>query len=166
MFEKGSCIDREDGRGHTEAAPPAHTSRRACAQSYFEIAADDGQIAQVEVSRSMALEPRTAQQLRCSLELVLSHELANILLVHEVVLVLLPVQSGRIEQLVTQASATDVLLNLLIAERESGHLSALPVIPAVVQRVVDRNEEEEAVDDDGPLVHIAPHGRVRSLHHN
>ena len=97
---------------------------------------------------------------------MLSHELTNVLLVHEVVLVLLPVQSGSIEQLVTQTGAADVLLDLLIAERESGHLSALPVIPAVVNRVVDGNEEEEAVDDDGPLVHIAPHGRVRSLHHN
>ena len=107
-----------------------------------------------------------AQQPLCSLELVLTHELANLLLVHEVVLVLLPVQSGSIEQLVTHASVADVLLDLLITERESGHLSTRTVIPAVVQRAVDGNKEEEAVDDDGPLVHVAPHGRVRSLHHN
>ena len=98
-------------------------------------------------------------------ESVLFHELANILLVHKVVLVLLPFQGGAIEQLLTQACAGDVLLDLLIIVRESRKLASFPGEHSLVPVVVEGNEEEEAIENNGELVDVSPHRGVRCLHH-
>ena len=72
-----------------------------------------------------------------------SDKLPNILLVHEVVLVLLPFQGSAVEQLIPHAGVVDVLLDFLVVVRHPGDLSSLPREVADVPVVVQGHEKEE-----------------------
>ena len=88
---------------------------------------------------------------------MLLHKSSDIFLVHEVVLILLPVKCWAIEHLVSPGSTTNVLLDLHIIVCQSGDLASLPGEVADVETVLDWDEEEEAVNNDGPLVDVTPH---------
>ena len=96
---------------------------------------------------------------------MLSHESSDILLVHEIILVLLPLQSWRIEHLISPTSTANILLDFLVVMAESWDFTSLPGKVTDVDAVLDWNEEKQSISDDGPFVHVSPHGWVRSLHH-
>ena len=95
---------------------------------------------------------------------VLSHELKDVLLVHEIILILLPLEGCAVEELVSQAGGTNILLDLHIVVREPGNFASLPGEDAQVPLVVEWDEEEQSVKDDVELVGVAPHGGVRRFH--
>ena len=88
---------------------------------------------------------------------MLPHESTNVLLVHVVVLVLLPLESRSEQHLVSPCTSADVLLDLLIIVAESWNLTSLPGEVTNVETVLDRHEEEEAVHNNRPLVNVPPH---------
>ncbi len=93
------------------------------------------------------------------------HKLANVLHMHVVVLVLLELQSRSIQHLISPGPSADVLLNLLVIMRQSWHLSSLPREVTDVHTGLDWHEKGKPVDDERPLVDVAPHGRVTGLNH-
>ena len=89
-----------------------------------------------------------------------SHEFPDVLLVHVVVLILLPIDCGAIEKLVPHASVPNILLDLHIIVRKSWNPTSLPRKESNVPTIVKWNEKEEAINDNGELVCVSPHGWI------
>ena len=100
-----------------------------------------------------------------SFQSMLLHESSNIFLVHDIILILLPLQSWHIKHLISPSCTSDVLLDFHIVMTESRDFTSLPRKVADVDAVLDWHEEEQSIGDDGPFVNVPPHGWVRSFHH-
>ena len=96
---------------------------------------------------------------------VLSKELSDVLLVHFVVEVLLPLNSRNEQHLVSVVSRGHPSLDLGVVVGQTRHSASLPREVSDVESVLSWDEEAETVGDEGPLVHVAPHRWVSCLHH-
>ena len=76
-----------------------------------------------------------------------------------------PLEGGRVEELVTVAGRDIHFLKFLIVVGQSGQLAPLPVEVAFVPRVVHRAEEEQAEQDQAEFVNVAKLGRIFRFHH-
>lgn len=85
--------------------------------------------------------------------------------VQTVVLVRVPLEGRREEVLVAEPHFARILLVLLVAVRETRQLASLPGVVAHEEGLVKRPEEDEAVENDGPLVGVPEHYWVLRLHH-
>ena len=65
---------------------------------------------------------------------MLSHELSDVFLMHEVVMILLPAESSAIEKLVPHAGVANVLHDSKIVVRQSWNLASLPSSAARLAR--------------------------------
>ena len=100
-----------------------------------------------------------------SVVLMLSQESLNILLMHIVVLILLPGKSWCEKHLVSPSGTSNLFLNLLIIVSQSWNLSSLPWKVTNIHTILDWYEEEEAINDDRPLIDVSPHRWVWCFYH-
>ena len=94
-----------------------------------------------------------------------SHKSSDVFLMHVVALVLLPLEGWNEEHLVSPASTCDIFLNLLVVMAQPWYFSSLPRQMTYKDLKLNRDKEKEAIDDDGPLVDITPHGWIRCFYH-
>ena len=84
---------------------------------------------------------------------------------HPNVFVLLPLDRGCHEEFVSHSCCLDILSDFQVVVTKSGNSASLPVEMTLIETVVDGDEEEQSINNEGPLVGIPPHGRVASLYH-
>ena len=79
---------------------------------------------------------------------MLPNELSDILFVHEIIVILLPIESGLVKELISHASIAYILLNLHVVVGQAGNSASLPGEHASIPSIIDRNEEEQSVQND------------------